>query len=63
MFYRRSKAYLHFHEDPTGLFADLRTGEKFERFRVSSAGEQSHLLALVTAGEEPKPLTAGETRS
>ena len=60
MFYRRSKAYLHFHEDPTGLFADLRTGEKFERFRVSSAGEQSHLLALVTAGEEPKPLTAGE---
>ena len=26
VFYRKSKAFLHFHEDPAGLFADLRKG-------------------------------------
>ena len=28
VFYRRSKAFLHFHEDPSGLHADVRLGEE-----------------------------------
>jgi hypothetical protein len=47
-FYRRSSAFLHFHEDPTGLFADLKTdGKVFERFAVNSAVEQDTLLEIV----------------
>lgn len=48
-FYRRSKAFLHFHEDPSGLFADLRVGEEFERYRVETSAERSALLAKVDA--------------
>jgi hypothetical protein len=50
VFYRGSKATLHFHEDPDGLFADLRrhrTDSDFARFRVSTAAErQAFLKAL-----------------
>jgi len=31
IFYHRSSAFLHFHEDPAGLFADLRTTADFRR--------------------------------
>jgi hypothetical protein len=48
VFYRRSRAFLHFHEDPTGLYADLRDGEEFERIRVTTATERNHLLRRVT---------------
>lgn len=48
VFYRGSKAFLHFHEDPAGLFADVRlAGTAFERFRVETEGEQSELLSRV----------------
>jgi hypothetical protein len=48
-FYRRSKAFLHFHEDPEGLFADVRlqADGDFERLRVSTAAERKRFLALV----------------
>jgi hypothetical protein len=46
-FYRRSRAYLHFHEDPSGMYADVRTGEDFTRHRVQSAAERQVFLALV----------------
>ena len=52
IFYRRGQAYLHFHEDPAGLFADVKLGAepKFERFRVSTPQErQALLMALQTA--------------
>jgi hypothetical protein len=58
VFYRRSRAFLHFHVDPTGLFADVRLdGDDFERIPVSSRDAQSALLRLVKAavGEEPSP--------
>ena len=32
-FYVSSKAFLHFHEDPAGLFADVRIDGDFVRFR------------------------------
>ena len=37
VFYLKSRAFLHFHEDPKGLFADIRTvdGKDFERFQVN----------------------------
>ena len=44
-FYRKSKAFLHFHEDPTGVFADVRLdGDDFERCAVTSSQEQLALL-------------------
>ena len=49
VFYCRSKAFLHFHEDEEGLFADLRTSAQFERFRVSAAKERSLFLQRVRA--------------
>jgi hypothetical protein len=44
-FYRKSSAFLHFHEDPEGLFADLKIGGAWHRFRVSTAAERKRLLA------------------
>ena len=49
VFYLRSKAFLHFHEDPTGLYADLRVGAEFERFPVDSPDQQRTLLQSVSA--------------
>ncbi|RQP25053.1 hypothetical protein [Piscinibacter terrae] len=47
-FYRKSKAYLHFHEDPAGIFADVKLdGMSFTRLRVSTATEQAQLLKLM----------------
>ena len=49
VFYRKSSAFLHFHEDPKGLFADLRadTGGDFDRFDVTAEAGRSALLAAV----------------
>ena len=54
-FYRGSRAFLHFHEDPAGLFADVRLAEEFERVRVSTAAEQRELLRRVSdyVGSQP----------
>ena len=47
VFYAKSKAFLHFHEDPAGLFADARLGDDFDRFRVQTAEEQAALVGLL----------------
>ncbi len=47
VFYRNSKAFLHFHEDPSGLHADVRVGADFERRRVETGKERAALLALI----------------
>lgn len=47
VFYRRSSAFLHFHEDPAGFFADLRVGPGWVRLPVNSAGERRRLIAAV----------------
>jgi len=47
VFYRGGKAFLHFHEDPGGLYADVRRGPLFERFPVNTADDKAELLALV----------------
>ena len=46
-FVRGARAFLHFHEDPEGLFADLRGPEDWERFPVTRAAERKRLLAQV----------------
>ena len=53
-FYRGSKAFLHFHEDPAGLFADVRVnGSEFERFRVTTQRDRAALLRLVKGALRP----------
>jgi hypothetical protein len=47
VFYRKSRAFLHFHEDPSGLFADVRFGQDFERFRVESNAERDALMSRI----------------
>jgi len=49
VFYRAGRAFLHFHEDPAGLFADVRAhdGPDFERVRVESEDEREALMARV----------------
>ena len=48
-FYLQSKAFLHFHEDAAGLFADVKEDlASFSRYRVSTRAEQKELLAKVT---------------
>ena len=58
VFYRRSRAFLHFHADPSGLFADIRLqGEDFERIPIDSTTAQAALLGQVrmTVGENVTP--------
>jgi len=47
VFYRKSKAFLHFHEDPAGLFADLRVGADFDRYPVNTKKDWKALLRAV----------------
>jgi hypothetical protein len=49
VFYRKGRAFLHFHEDPRGLHADIRAdirpGAAWERFRVETKTERQALLS------------------
>lgn len=62
VFYRKGKAWLHFHEDPKGLFADLRGPDDWLRLRVSEPAERQVLTAAVEAAlsasdsHQPMPL-------
>jgi len=47
VFYRRSRAFLHFHEDAGGLFADVRGDADFDRFEVTTAAQRRAFLAEV----------------
>jgi hypothetical protein len=45
VFYRGSKAFLHFHQDQAGLFADLKVDGGWLRYPVSSPRGQRTLVA------------------
>jgi hypothetical protein len=47
IFHRRSKSFLHFHEDPGGLFADLSVGADFDRYPVNTKEEWKVLLTAI----------------
>lgn len=49
VFYRKAEAFLHFHEDPEGLFADLRVDGSWERLAVNSTAEKQKLLLRIQA--------------
>jgi len=53
-YYRGSRAFLHFHVDPAGLFADVRPSDRWERLPVDTPDEQRALLDLV-AGATASP--------
>jgi hypothetical protein len=47
IFYRNSRSFLHFHEDPAGLFADLRVGDDFNRYPVNTRHQWRRLLLAI----------------
>ena len=47
VFYLKSRAFLHFHDDPRGVFADVRLADEFLRLPVTSRSEQSDLLEQI----------------
>lgn len=52
VFYRRSRAFLHFHEHGAALFADIRSadGQGFDRLRVDEPRGAEALMARVKSG-------------
>jgi hypothetical protein len=48
VFYRRSRAFLHFHEDPAGMFADIG-GDEWTRFALTTAADQARFLSALDA--------------
>lgn len=64
IFYRGASAFLHFHEDPAGIFADLKRGAGFERYPVNTRAEAAHLLraAKALAAAPPRPAPRLRTR-
>ena len=48
-FYRRSRAFLHFHEDPAGIYADVRVADEFQRVRVETAAERDAFVTQIRA--------------
>lgn len=62
VFYLKSKAFLHFHEDPTGLYADVRAdGTVFDRLKVDEAAGAEALMDRL-AGIRWPPSPAGEPK-
>ena len=47
IFYRKSKSFLRFHEDPKGLFADLAIGGDFVRYPVDTPPQWLALLSAI----------------
>jgi hypothetical protein len=52
VFYFKSRSFLHFHEDPKGMFADIREadgGNDFDRIDVTDAAGQKTLFDITRA--------------
>jgi hypothetical protein len=66
VFYRGSRAFLHFHEDPAGMFADVRIpargastahpsgDDEWQRLPANSLKERRALIALVRRALRPQ---------
>jgi hypothetical protein len=54
IFYRKSKPFLHFHEDPAGLFADLNMGAEFDRYPVNTPEERQAFLRAIGRTLNPR---------
>lgn len=60
IFYRGSRAFLHFHEDASGLFADVRLAEDFERHELTHANRQAAFFQILeqNLGADEGPLAS-----
>jgi hypothetical protein len=47
VFELKSRAFLHFHDDPSGVFADVRLAEDFVRLPVTTRSQQADLLERI----------------
>lgn len=47
VFYVNERDFLHFHDEPDGVFADIRLAKGFRRFPVSTSAEQFELLGQI----------------
>jgi hypothetical protein len=45
-FYKKSVAFLHFHEDAAGIFADIKSDGEFKRFEANSAKQHELIIAF-----------------
>ena len=47
-FYLKSRAFLHFHDDPAGIFADVKLDHRdYSRHRISTLKERAELLKKI----------------
>ena len=54
IFYRKGKAYLHFHEDPAGVFADARIHDsEFTRYAVNTEVEKRNFMQVLRTALRP----------
>ena len=58
VFYLKSRAFLHFHDGPEGIVADVRLADDFERIDVTAEAGQLELLDRID-----ERLASVETRS
>ena len=47
IFYRKSRSFLHFHEDPAGIFADISHGDQFRRYPANTTKQRHVLLTVI----------------
>jgi hypothetical protein len=47
LFYRKSSAFIHFHEDRAGIFADVSRDREWLRLPVNTASERRQFVGLV----------------
>lgn len=53
-FYLKSTAFLHFHQDPAGIFADLKVEGDWQRYPVNTAAEYRALLQAIDGQLPPQ---------
>jgi hypothetical protein len=46
VFYKKSSAFIHFHEDPAGIFVDVRREREWLRLPVNTPSERRQLVRL-----------------
>ena len=48
-FYKKSSAFLHFHEDPAGIFADVKIDGSFQRFSADTPEQWAKIIKAIKA--------------
>jgi hypothetical protein len=54
VFYRGASAFLHFHTDPAGLFADVRSGADWIRLPINTRAQKRAMLSTVASAMPKK---------